>query len=298
MKGGRNMEMIQSEEKSHTQLKSNKKGKRVKQFLIYCSLIVLSIIFSFPFLWMIFTAFKPENEAMSFPPSLLPKVWDWDNFTEVFEIVPFATFYKNSLLVAGLGTIGTVLSSSLVAYGFARIKAKGRSFWFAILMSTLMLPPQVTMIPVYVIWSKLGFVDTLVPLILPAFLGNSYYIFLLRQFFRSIPKEVEESAYLDGANTFQIYLRLILPMSRASIITVTLLSFMGFWNDFMTPLIYLHSMENYTLAIGVMQFQGALTVYWGPMMAASALMLLPLVIIFFTGQKYFVKGIATQGNKG
>lgn len=278
--------------------RSLNKENKVKRFLIYCILIVLSFVFLFPFLWMVFTAFKPENEAVAFPPSLLPQVWDWNNFSDVFEIVSFGTFYRNSILVAGLGTLGTVLSSSLVAYGFARIKARGRGFWFALLMSTLMLPPQVTMIPVYIIWSRLGFVDSLVPLILPAFLGNSYYIFLLRQFFRTIPKEVEESAYLDGANTFQIFWKLILPMSRASIITVTLLSFMGFWNDFMNPLIYLHSMENYTLAIGVMQFQGALTVYWGPMMAASTLMLIPLVIIFFTGQKYFVEGIATQGNKG
>lgn len=292
------MELSQENTPIKVKYKSKSKANKVQRFLIYLMLILLSVIFLTPFLWMIFTAFKPENEAMAFPPSILPKIWDWENFKEVFDIVPFATFYKNSLLVAGLGTFGTVVSSSLVAYGFARIKATGRGVWFALLMSTLMLPPQVTMIPVYVIWSKLGFVDTLVPLILPAFFGNSYYIFLLRQFFRTIPKEVEESAYLDGASTFQIYWKLILPMSRASIITVTLLSFMGFWNDFMTPLIYLQSMENYTLAIGVMQFQGALTVYWGPMMAASALMLLPLIVIFFTGQKYFVDGIATQGNKG
>ncbi|MER2295310.1 MAG: carbohydrate ABC transporter permease [Desemzia incerta] len=292
------MELSQENTPIKVKYKSKSKANKVQRFLIYLMLILLSVIFLTPFLWMIFTAFKPENEAMAFPPSILPKIWDWENFKEVFDIVPFATFYKNSLLVAGLGTLGTVVSSSLVAYGFARIKATGRGIWFALLMSTLMLPPQVTMIPVYVIWSKLGFVDTLVPLILPAFFGNSYYIFLLRQFFRTIPKEVEESAYLDGASTFQIYWKLILPMSRASIITVTLLSFMGFWNDFMTPLIYLQSMENYTLAIGVMQFQGALTVYWGPMMAASALMLLPLIVIFFTGQKYFVEGIATQGNKG
>lgn len=284
--------------KTNKKLRSKKQASKLNRLLIYSLLVSLSLLFIFPFLWMIFTAFKPENEAMSFPPSLFPKIWDWDNYKEVFDIVPFATFYKNSLFVAGVGTFGTVVSSSLVAYGFARIKAKGKGIWFALLLSTLMLPPQVTMIPVYVIWSKLGFVDTFVPLILPAFLGNSYYIFLLRQFFRTIPKEVEESAYLDGANTFQIYWKLILPMSRASIITVTLLSFMGFWNDFMTPLIYLHSVENYTLAIGVMQFQGALTVYWGPMMAASTLMLVPLIIIFFTGQKYFVQGIATQGNKG
>ncbi|GEN50067.1 carbohydrate ABC transporter permease [Alkalibacterium pelagium] len=292
------MELTGEQKSIQKKYKSIEKEIKVKRILIYLALISLSIVFIFPFLWMLFTAFKPENEAMAFPPRLLPRVWDLENFGEVFQIVPFATFYKNSIIVAGLGTLGTVLSSSLVAYGFARIKATGRGVWFALLMSTLMLPPQVTMIPVYIIWSRLGFVDSLVPLIVPAFLGNSYYIFLLRQFFRTIPKEVEESAYLDGANTFQIYWKLILPMSRAAIITVTLLSFMGFWNDFMNPLIYLHSVENYTLAIGVMQFQGALTVYWGPMMAASTLMLIPLVIIFFTGQKHFVEGIATQGNKG
>jgi len=287
------------QENTKTKEKSSYKKKlTLKKFLIYTALILLSLLFIFPFLWMIFTAFKPENEVMTFPPNLLPVEWDWNNFREVFEIVPFGSFYKNSLIVAGLGTLGTVLSSALAAYGFARIKGKGRNFWFMLLMATLMLPPQVTMIPVYMIWSELGFVDSLVPLIAPAFLGNSYYIFLLRQFFRSIPKEVEESAYLDGANTFQIFWKLILPMSRSSIITVTILSFMGFWNDFLNPLIYLQSPENFTLAVGIRQFQGALTVYWGPMMAASALMILPLIIIFFTGQKYFVEGIATEGIKG
>jgi len=292
------MEEIQMNTHTKKKKRSYKQKNKLKKTLIYIALILLSIVFMFPFLWMIFTAFKPENEVITFPPSLLPVEWDWYNFNDVFEIVPFGTFYKNSLIVAGLGTLGTVLSSSFVAYGFARIKGKGRNFWFMLLMSTLMLPPQVTMIPVYMIWSKLGLVDTLVPLILPAFLGNSYYIFLLRQFFRSIPKEVEESAYLDGANTFQIYWKLILPMAKSSIITVTILSFMGFWNDFLTPLIYLHSTEKFTLAVGVMQFQGALTVYWGPMMAASTLMLIPLIVIFFVGQKYFVEGVATQGVKG
>jgi len=292
------MEVTQTNTQVKKKRRSYKQKNKLKKILIYAALILLSLLFIFPFLWMIFTAFKPENEVITFPPNLLPIEWDWYNFKEVFEIVPFGTFYKNSLIVAGLGTLGTVLSSSFVAYGFARIKGKGRNFWFMLLMSTLMLPPQVTMIPVYIIWSRLGFVDTLVPLILPAFLGNSYYIFLLRQFFRSIPKEVEESAYLDGANTFQIFWKLILPMSKSSIITVTILSFMGFWNDFLNPLIYLHSTENFTLAVGIMQFQGALTVYWGPMMAASTLMLIPLIFIFFTGQKYFVEGVATQGLKG
>jgi multiple sugar transport system permease protein len=285
-------------EEKVTKLSSQKRNNLIKKIFVYAALISLSVVFIFPLLWMISTSFKPENEAMAFPPRLLPRVWDWWNYHDAFDIVPLGRFYMNSLIVAGLGTFGTVVSSSFVAYGFARIKATGRSFWFGLVLATLMLPPQVTMIPVYVIWSRLGFIDSFVPLVLPAFLGNSYYVFLLRQFFRTIPKEIEESAYLDGANTFQIFYKLILPMSRAAIITVTLLQFMALWNDFMGPLIYLQSESRQTLALGITRFQGALTTYWGPMMAASVLMLAPLMVIFFVGQKYFVKGIATTGTKG
>lgn len=279
-------------------LSSQKKKNLIAKIITYFLLISLSIVFLFPLLWMIFTSFKPENEAMTFPPQLLPRNWDWWNYHDAFELVPLGRFYLNSLFVAGVGTLGTVISSSFVAYGFARIKATGRNFWFSLLLATLMLPPQVTLIPVYVIWSRLGLVDTFAPLLIPHFLGNSYFIFLLRQFFRTIPQEIEESAYLDGANTFQIFYKLILPMSRASIITVTLLQFMSLWNDFMGPLIYLHSESRHTLALGITRFQGTLITYWGPMMAASVLMLAPLMIIFFVGQKYFVKGIATSGTKG
>lgn len=286
------------QEEKVKKLSSLKTKNQVKQIIVYILLISLSVVFLFPLLWMISTSFKPENEAMRFPPRLLPNVWDWWNYHDAFEIVPLGRFYLNSIIVASVGTFGTVISSSLVAYGFARIKATGRSFWFALVLATLMLPPQVTMIPVYVIWSRLGFVDSFVPLVLPAFLGNSYYVFLLRQFFRTIPKEIEESAYLDGANTFQIFYKLIIPMSRAAIITVTLLQFMALWNDFMGPLIYLQTESKQTLALGITRFQGALTTYWGPMMAASVLMLIPLMLIFFVGQKYFVKGIATTGTKG
>lgn len=279
-------------------LSSQKKTLFVKNIFVYFLLISLSVVFIFPLIWMISTSFKPENEAMSFPPRILPRVWDWWNYHDAFDLVPLGRFYMNSIIIAGLGTIGTIFSSSLVAYGFARIRARGRSFWFALLLATLMLPPQVTMIPVYVIWSRLGLVDSFAPLIIPHFLGNSYFVFLLRQFFRTIPQEIEESAYLDGANTFQIYYKLIIPMSRAAIITVALLQFMALWNDFMGPLIYLQSESKQTLALGITRFQGTLVTYWGPMMAASLLMLLPLMIIFFMGQKYFVKGISTTGTKG
>lgn len=157
-------------------LRSLKRGRMIERIVIYILLISLSIVFIFPFLWLMSTSLKPENEAMVFPPSLLPKVWDWENYKEVFEIVPFAKYYMNSLIVTIMGVLGTVLSSTIVAYGFARIKGKGQNFWFAILLATMMLPPQVTMIPVYIIFSKLGWVNTFMPLIVPAFFGNAYYI--------------------------------------------------------------------------------------------------------------------------
>lgn len=278
--------------------RSRKKGRLAEKVITYLLLIGLSIIFIFPFLWLIGTSLKPENEALSFPPALLPKVWDFANYKDVFTIVSFGRYYMNSIIVTIATVIGTVLSSTLVAYGFARIKGKGREVWFALLLATMMLPPQVTMIPVYMIFSKLGWVNTFLPLIVPAFFGNAYYIFLLRQFFRTIPKELEESAYLDGCSTFGIFRRIIIPLSVPAVITVALLSFMGTWNDFLGPLIYLNDDSKYTLALGILQFKGALLVEWGPMMAASVLIILPLIVIFFIGQKYFIQGIATTGGKG
>ncbi len=279
-------------------LRSMKKGRKAEKALTYFLLIALSILFLFPFLWLIGTSVKPENEAMAFPPTLLPKEWDLANYKEVFTLVDFGQYYMNSIIVTVCVVIGTVVSSTIVAYGFARIKGKGRNFWFVLLLGTMMLPPQVTMIPVYMIFSKLGWVNTFLPLIVPSFFGSAYFIFLLRQFFKTIPKELEESAYLDGCGPFGIFWRIIIPLSVPSIITVALLSFMWTWNDFLNPLIYLNDDSKYTLALGILQFKGALLIQWGPMMAASVFIILPLIIIFFVGQKYFVQGIATTGGKG
>ncbi|MCM3217058.1 carbohydrate ABC transporter permease [Niallia taxi] len=278
--------------------RSLKKGRKLEKGFTYFLLIALSILFLFPFLWLIGTSVKPENEAMAFPPTLLPKNWDLANYKEVFTLVDFGQYYLNSVIVTVCVVIGTVVSSTLVAYGFARIKGKGRNFWFVLLLGTMMLPPQVTMIPVYMIFSKLGWVNTFLPLIVPSFFGSAYFIFLLRQFFKTIPKELEESAYLDGCGAFGIFWRIIIPLSVPSIITVALLSFMWTWNDFLNPLIYLNDDSKYTLALGILQFKGALLIQWGPMMAASVFIILPLIIIFFVGQKYFVQGIATTGGKG
>jgi multiple sugar transport system permease protein len=277
---------------------SIKRGKILERLLVYGLLIGLSIVFIFPFLWLIGTSLKPENEALTFPPTLIPNVWDFANYKDVFTIVNFGQYYMNSIIVTVGTVLGTVLSSTLVAYGFARIKGKGRDAWFVLLLATMMLPPQVTMIPVYMIFAKLGWTNTFLPLIVPAFFGNAYFIFLLRQFFRTIPKELEESAYLDGCSTLGIFWRIVLPLSAPAIITVALLSFMWTWNDFLGPLIYLNDDAKYTLALGILQFKGALLIEWGPMMAASVLIILPLIIMFFVGQRYFIEGIATTGGKG
>lgn len=279
-------------------LSSIKRRRAISKTIVYILLISLSIVFLFPLIWMIFSSVKPENEIMLWPPKILPTKWDWMNYKEIFEIQPFARYYFNSLFVTIFNVIGTVFSSAFVAFGFARIRGKGRDVWFAILLATMMLPSQVTMIPVYMIWSRLGFVNTFWPLILPAYFGNAYYIFLLRQFFKTIPKELEDAAYIDGCSTFGFFWKIMLPLSKPALITVAILSFMGVWNDFLNPLIYLHDTSKYTLALGLLQFKGALIIEWGPMMGASLLSIIPVILLFFFGQKYFVQGIATTGVKG
>lgn len=266
--------------------------------MIYLMLVVLSILFILPFLWMVSTSIKTESQAISYPPTLWPAPFDFANYREVFELVPFLQFYWNTIVVTGLTVIGTVASSAVVAYAFARIKGRGRSVWFILLLCTMMLPPQVTMIPVYLIFTELGWVNTFLPLVVPAFLGNAFFIFLLRQFFRAIPKELEESAIIDGCSLFGIFWRIVVPLSKPALITVAILSFMGSWNDFLTPLIYLNDIDKYTLALGLQMFNGQQTMQWGPMMAASTMVIFPLVVLFFIAQKHFIQGIALSGIKG
>lgn len=291
------MELAETKISKKSRRHSISSGRRRSKIISYVLLILLSILFLFPFLWLVFTSFKPENEVLTFPPKILPTHWKLTNYPEVFQLIDFGQYYLNSIFVSVIGVFGTVLSSTVVAFGFARLKGIGRGFWFALLLATMMLPTQVTMIPVYLIYSKLGLVNTFVPLTLGSFFGSAYYIFLQRQFFLTIPVSLEESARLDGATTWQIFTRIMLPLSIPSVITVGLLTFMGFWNDFMTPLIYLNDQSKYTLALGIMQLQGSQRVAWGPLMAASVMVIVPVIITFFVGQKYFIQGIATTGGK-
>lgn len=267
--------------------------------LLYGALVVGAVVFSIPFLWTVSTALKTASNVHQFPPQLIPKPVAWDNFHRAWTELPFTLFVRNTLLITLISTLGQVFSASLVAYGFARFKFRARAPLFYLMLSTMMLPPQVTMIPVFLIWRQLHLIDTFWPLILPAFFGGgAFNIFLLRQFFLSVPKELDEAAMLDGASYFRIWWQILLPLSTPAVVTVTLFSFLSHWDDFMGPLIYLNSPEKYTVTIGLRMFQDSFGAQQELVMAASLIHILPTILLFFLAQRYFIKGISMSGLGG
>ncbi|MGP0586671.1 carbohydrate ABC transporter permease [Paenibacillus timonensis] len=275
------------------------KDSKLKLATGYFVLILISILFMTPFVWLLRSALMDLSQIFIMPPEWIPKPFHWDNFKRALTILPFGRFFVNTLIIVVSVLIGTVLTSTISAFGFSRIQWKGRNVVFAILLSSMMLPSAVTMIPSFIGWKWLGFYDTFYPLTLPAFLGGGMFnIFLLRQFYMGIPKDFDEAAVVDGASYFQIYYRIILPLSRSAVIVVALFTFLGAWNDFMGPLIYLKSDSNYTLALGLQMFQGTYSAQWDLLMAASAVVVLPCVIVFLVGQRYFLEGITLTGLKG
>ncbi|RUT43426.1 carbohydrate ABC transporter permease [Paenibacillus anaericanus] len=265
----------------------------------YVALISISVLFIVPFIWLIRSSLMDLSQIFTMPPEWIPEPFKWDNFQRALTVLPFDTFFINTIIIVVSVLIGTVVTSSIAAFGFSRIKWKGRDTVFAILMTSMMLPAAVTIIPSFLGWQMLGFYDTYYPLIVPAYFGGGIFnIFLLRQFYLTIPQDFDEAAFVDGANYFQIYWRIILPLSRSAIIVVALFSFLGSWNDFMGPLIYLKSDNLFTLALGLQMFQGSYTAQWDLLMAASAAVVLPCVIVFLVGQRYFLEGITLSGLKG
>jgi multiple sugar transport system permease protein len=221
------------------------------------------------------------------------------NYKRGLKFIAFSQQLRNTLIICFFAVIGTILSSSLVAYGLSKIEWKGRNALFIIILSTMMLPYQVIMVPVFAIFVKLGWIDTFLPLTVPAFLGNAFFIFMLRQFFLTIPKDLSEAAKLDGCSEFDIYRRIIMPLSKPALAMVGLWTFMNSWNDFLGPLVYLQRPEQYTLALGLQTFQSQHGgTEWQLLMAASVLVLAPIVILFFLAQRTFIQGIATTGMKG
>lgn len=258
--------------------------------IIYILLTIVAIYFLAPFVYMFFTTFKTDAEAIAYPPSLFPKEWHLENYLTAWTSQPFWTYLKNSVLVTVLTTAGTILSSSMVAYGFARFNFKGKNVLFIILLATMMIPWDVTMIPQYMEFNMFGWINTLLPLIVPTWFGSAYYVFLMRQFLLGIPKDYEEAARLDGANTFQIYWKIFMPILKPSLIMVGVLNMLTVWNDYLGPLIFLQDRSKYTLALGLASYKGVHSTQIIPMLCITVIMIIPPIIVFIISQKYIVEG--------
>jgi len=280
-------------------LQSQHVRRTIARTVTYVICIAFTIVMLFPLAWLIRSSLMNLDQIFLFPPEWIPKPWLWSNYPDAWTTAPFGRYFFNTIVIVGLVMAGTIISATISAFGFARLRWPGRDIVFGAMMTTLMLPYAVTLIPTFIIWSKLGFTNTIVPLTLPAWFGGGMFnIFLLRQFFRGIPRDLDEAAMLDGANPLRILWDIIIPLSRPALITVGIFSFLSSWNDFLNPLIYLTDSNKFTLAIGLTQFKGLYNSEWGLLMAASTLVFLPALVIFFVAQRYFVEGIAVTGLKG
>lgn len=264
----------------------------------YLALGLLGLVFMIPFFWSVSSSLKNDTEIFVFPPTWIPAQPLWSNYSEALEYMRFGLLLRNTLIIATLTTVGNVLTSAFVAYGFSHFRFRGRDILFVALLGTMMLPYQVTMIPLFLLFQRIGWLNTYYPLIVPAFFANPFFVFLLRQFLLTLPRELEDAARIDGANPLQIWWRIILPLSAPALATVTVFSFLGGWNEFLTPLIYLTDQNKYTLSLGLSVFKSSYTTRWGYLMAASVTMTLPPLLIFLFTQRYFVRGIALTGVKG
>jgi len=271
--------------------------KTVSKILKHLALSGLGMLFLFPFAWLVLTSFKTPGEIMMMPPPLFPKEWQWSNYIRVVEEVEFFRYMGNTLTLFAAKAVGAVLSCSLAAYGFSRLNWPGRDTVFVLVLATMMLPFQVTMIPLYITWTRLDLIGTYYPLVVPSWLGYAFSIFLLRQFFRTIPTELSEVARIDGCSEFRVFWQIILPLAKPALITVVLYEFVWTWSDFLGPLLYINDMERWTLSLGLLQFRSDKETFWELLMAASTLTTLPAVVLYFFGQKTFIEGIATTGFK-
>jgi multiple sugar transport system permease protein len=262
---------------------------------VICTLI--GIMYVFPFYWMVITALKTDQQIFQWPPALIPSTPQWQNFWEATRYIPFWLYMKNTFVICLIAVVGTLTSCTLVAYGFARIRWPGRDLAFIIYLSTMMLPGQVTMIPLYIIFRKLGWVGTIAPLVVPTFFGNAFFVFLLRQFFMTIPLELTDAARIDGANELDILWRIMLPLIKPALAAVALFTFLGNYRDFLAPLIYLTEQTQWTISLGLQLFKNMYGAQWQLMMAASALTMIPTVVLFFLTQRTFIEGITMTGIK-
>lgn len=263
----------------------------------YGLVIVLSLVFLFPLLTMVSTAFKLPVDVFHAPPTLWPATWTMRNFVEAFNQILVWRYLANTLVVTGLSVLGTVLTCPLVAYSLSKVQWRGARPLLIVVLATMMLPPQVTLIPVFLIWNGIGAMGTYLPLVAPAFLGTPFFIFLIRQFLMNVPNELIEAARIDGASEFRTYLTIVLPIARPAIVTAATFQFVWAWTDFLNPLVYLNDSSTYTLSVGLYAFFGQNDVAWGPLMAACVLSTLPALFIFLIGQRFFIGGVSAGALK-
>jgi multiple sugar transport system permease protein len=285
---------------SHVKQKRTSLRKLVAGMLRHTALIIVTVVFLLPFYWMMISSFKENNMVFSNPIVWFPNPIRWQNFTEAFNYpgFPFLKFLWNSTYYAGGVTIGTIFSCSLAGYAFARLRFPGRDLLFTLTLGSLMIPGIVTFIPIFLFFKELGWLGSYKPLIVPAFFGNAFFIFMMRQFFSAMPEELADAARVDGAGEFMIFWRIMLPLVRPALIVMAVFTFLWTWHEFFGPLIYLNQQDQYPLSLGLYAFRARRTTEWGLMMAGSMLTTFPLMILFFFAQRYFLEGIKMTGLKG
>jgi multiple sugar transport system permease protein len=277
--------------------RSGRSGRRV---LVYACLAGFSLFCIFPLLWQIRSSLMTAREIFTLPPALLPAVPQWNNYLDLFRVVPFGRYFFNTTLIVVVNIIGALISNTIVAYAFARIRFVGRSVMYGLCLATLMLPQTVTMIPLFIEWKLFHGINTYAPLTVLAFFGNAFYIFLLHQFFKTIPMEFDEAAFVDGLNHLQVIRKIIVPMCKPALAVVAIFTFLASWNDFMGPFLYLNDQDKFTLSLGMKYLISGYSVFgqWQILMAASVLIVLPVAMLFFFMQRYFIRGLTMGGLKG
>ncbi|KAF1301874.1 carbohydrate ABC transporter permease [Enterococcus sp. JM9B] len=274
---------------------------RRKNILFDIVILIVAVIMLYPIFWLIFSSLKPNSDIFQTATELFPRNWTLDNFTKGFEGiagVPFITYIFNSLRIAIIATIGAVCSSAVISYGFARIPFKGKKFWFACVLVTMMMPQEIIMVPQYLWFGKLNWINTILPVTVPSFFGQAFFIFMMNQFIQGIPVELDEAAKMDGCGRIGIFFKVILPLLKSSLATSAIFSFYWKWEELIGPMLYLTKPESYTVSIALKQFlDSSSSSNWGAMFAMSVVSLVPVLIIFFMFQKYIVQGISTTGLK-
>lgn len=268
--------------------------------IVFFSLLLIagSATFILPFVWMLSTSLKESGGVFMYPPQWIPDPIVWENYSTALSVMDFPVLLKNTVLVTSLSMVGAISTSALAAYSFARLRFPGRDVIFVIVLATMMLPSWVTLIPVYIIFRELGLINTLWPLIIPSFFGGgAFNIFLLRQFFMTLPFELDDAAKIDGCSNFQIFWSILLPLCKPALGAIAVFQFVAHWNDFFGPLIYLHSAEKMTLAVGLYRFKGPFSVEWNYLMAATVVVAIPPIVVYFLAQRYFIEGVVMTGMK-